>query len=119
MQIKGSKVIITGGSSGIGKATAELFIEKGAQVLITGRNEKKLLDVAKEIGAMATVLKGKVDAIILTGGIAYSKRMVNLIKERIDHMASVVVYAGEDELLALAEAALRVLTGEEDALKYE
>ncbi len=75
--------------------------------------------VAKEIGAMATVLRGKVDAIILTGGIAYSERMVNLIKARIDHMASVVVYAGEDELLALAEAALRVLTGEEDALKYE
>ncbi len=75
--------------------------------------------VAKEIGAMATVLKGQVDAIILTGGIAYSKNMVNLIKERIEFLSDVVVYPGEDELLALAEAALRVLTGEEEALLYE
>lgn len=81
--------------------------------------EAMAYQVAKEIGSMATVLRGKVDAIILTGGIAYSERMVNLIKGRIDYIASVVVYAGEDELLALSEAALRVLTGEEEALKYE
>ncbi len=75
--------------------------------------------VAKEIGALTTVLKGQVDAIILTGGIAYSEKMVNLVKDRVDFLSTVVVYPGEDELLALAEAALRVLSGEEEALRYE
>lgn len=74
--------------------------------------------VAKEVGASASVLKGKVDAIILTGGIAYSKLMVQLIKERVEFIAEVVVYPGEDELLALAEAANRVLSGEEEAIVY-
>lgn len=75
--------------------------------------------VAKEVGASAAVLKGKVDAIILTGGIAYSKLMVQLIKERVEFIAEVVVYPGEDELLALAEAANRVLSKEEEAIVYE
>lgn len=75
--------------------------------------------VAKEIGKCAAVLCGKVEAIILTGGIAYSKRMVDYIKERVDFIAPVVVYPGEDELLALAEGALRVLTGEEPAKEYK
>lgn len=81
--------------------------------------EAMAYQVAKEIGSMSTVLKGKTDAIILTGGIAYSKKMVGLIKARVDHLGTVVVYGGEDELLALAEAALRVLNGEEEALIYE
>jgi len=75
--------------------------------------------VAKEVGSAATVLKGKVDAIILTGGIAYSKLMVQLIRERVEFIAEIVVYPGEDELLALAEAANRVLTGEEEAITYK
>ena len=52
MNIKNSRVLITGGSSGIGKATAIAFIEKGAKVLITGRDVQKLEQVAKEIGAI-------------------------------------------------------------------
>lgn len=75
--------------------------------------------VAKEIGAAASVLMGKVDAIILTGGIAYSKLMVRMITERVEYISDVVVYPGEDELLALAEAANRVLSGEEEAIIYE
>lgn len=75
--------------------------------------------VAKEVGSLAPVLLGKVDAILLTGGIAYSKIMVSYIRERVEFIAPVVVYPGEDELLALAEAATRVLTGEEDAIVYE
>lgn len=51
MNIKNAKVLITGGSSGIGKATAKLFVEQGAQVVITGRNKEKLETVAQEIGA--------------------------------------------------------------------
>ena len=75
--------------------------------------------VAKEIGKCAAVLCGKVEAIILTGGIAYSNRMVDYIKERVEFIAPVVIYPGEDELLALAEGALRVLTGEEPAKEYK
>jgi len=74
--------------------------------------------VAKEIGKCAAVLKGSVDAIILTGGIAYGKPIVNYIKERVEFITDVVVYPGEDELLALAEGGLRVLNGEEKAKEY-
>ncbi|WP_042349626.1 butyrate kinase [Bacillus massiliigorillae] len=69
--------------------------------------------VAKEIGANATVLNGQVDAIILTGGIAYSEMITNFIKERVSFIADVYIYPGEKELEALAEGAIRVLTNEE------
>lgn len=75
--------------------------------------------VAKEIGMCATVLKGKVDVIILTGGLAYGKEFTGWIKERIDFISKVVIYPGEDEMLALAEGGLRVLTGEENAKQYK
>jgi len=75
--------------------------------------------VAKEIGKCAAVLSGKVDAIILTGGIAYGKLMVKYIKERVEFICPVVVYPGEDELLALAEGGLRVLRGQEKAKEYK
>lgn len=75
--------------------------------------------VAKEIGKCAAALSGKVDAIILTGGIAYGKYMVQYIKERVEFIAPLVVYAGEDELLALAQGGLRVLKGEEAAKEYK
>jgi butyrate kinase len=71
--------------------------------------------IAKEIGAYATVLKGKVDAILLTGGMAHSESLVAALRERIAWIATVNVYPGEDELQALAEGALRVLRGEEEA----
>lgn len=74
---------------------------------------------AKEIGKCAVVLDGKVDAIILTGGIAYSKAMVSYISKRVEFISKVVVYPGEDELLALAEGGLRVLRGEEAAKEYK
>lgn len=74
-----------------------------------------IYQIAKAVGANATVLEGKVDSIILTGGIAYSDVVVEALKARIGWIASVTVYPGEDELLALAEGALRVLNGEEEA----
>ena len=67
---------------------------------------------------MATVLKGKVDSIILTGGIAYSPVVVSDIKERVEWISNVAVYPGEDELLALAQGAIRVLNNEEKAKIY-
>jgi len=74
--------------------------------------------VAKEIGACAAVLEGKIDAVILTGGLAYDELFTGWIKERVSFIAPVLVYPGEDELLALAEGALRVLKGEEEAKEY-
>ena len=74
--------------------------------------------MSKNIGAMATVLQGKVDAIILTGGIAYGKLTCDEIQKRCGWIADFVVYPGEDELLALAQGALRVLNGEEKAMEY-
>lgn len=74
--------------------------------------------VAKEIGSAATVLMGKVDAIILTGGIAYSKLFTNWIEEMVSFISKVIIYPGEDELMALAEGGLRVLRGEEEGKKY-
>ncbi|MBP5152535.1 MAG: butyrate kinase [Lachnospiraceae bacterium] len=74
--------------------------------------------VAKDIGAMSTVLLGKVDQIILTGGIAYSKVTCAALKEKAGWIAPITVYPGEDELLALCQGGLRVLTGEEKACEY-
>lgn len=74
--------------------------------------------VAKEIGSASAVLSGKVDAIILTGGLAYGKEFVKSISERISWIADVIVKPGENELQALAEGALRVLRGEEREKEY-
>jgi len=80
--------------------------------------EAMAYQIAKEIGAMATVLKGDVDAIVVTGGVAHSEMLVGWIKERTDWIAPVMVYPGEDEMLAMAQGALRVLRGEEKAKEY-
>ena len=75
--------------------------------------------VAKEIGAAAAVLNGKVDAIILTGGMAYGKVMTDFISEKVAFIAPIVIYPGEDEMLALAQGGLRVLNREEDVKEYK
>jgi len=74
--------------------------------------------VAKDMGSMACVLKGKVDQIIVTGGIAYNAPVIEALKERAGFIAPFTVYPGEDELLALTQGALRVLNGEEKAMEY-
>ena len=71
--------------------------------------------IAKEIGAMATVLEGRVDALIITGGMARSRRLISQLRSAAGWIAPFVVYPGEDELEALAKGALRVLRGEEQA----
>lgn len=80
--------------------------------------EAMAYQVAKEIGACAAVLYGKVDYIAITGGLARSSTLVNWIKERVEFVAPVRVYPGEDELSALAEGALSVLQGEHEAKEY-
>lgn len=81
--------------------------------------EAMIYQVAKETGAMAAVLEGRVDAVLLTGGMAFSERLVGKLRRYIDWIAPVRVYPGEDELQAIAEGVFRVLSGEEQAKRLE
>jgi butyrate kinase len=95
----------------------ELMVEEG------DKQAKMIQDamsyqIAKEIGAMSTVLKGDVDAIILTGGIAHNPMVVEYVKKMVSFIAPVVIYPGEDEMHALAMNGLRVLKGEIIAKDY-
>ncbi len=80
--------------------------------------EAMAYQIAKEIGLMAATLCARPDAIVLAGGLANSQMLVGWIRERVDWMAPLVVYPGEDELLALAQGALRVLNGKEPIKEY-
>jgi butyrate kinase len=91
----------------------------------SGGDEKALLvlkamiyQISKDIGAMAVALQGRVDAIILTGGIAHSNQFTAGIKQYVDRLAPVRTYPGELEMEALAWGGLRVLRGEEKAREY-
>ena len=77
-----------------------------------------IYQVSKDIGSMACVLKGKVDQIIVTGGIAYNQYITDQLQEYAGFIAPFTVYPGEDELLALTQGGLRVLNGEEEAQVY-
>jgi len=70
-------------------------------------------NVAKEIGSLAAVLEGRIDAIVLTGGIAFDEYFIKLIRRRVEFLAPLIVLPGEDEMTALTQGALRVLNGEE------
>ena len=94
------------------------IIENGDQ------HAKLLIDAmiyhtARSIAAEGAVLKGKVDAILLTGGIAYSEYITQGLRERVEFIAPVHIYPGEDEMKALALNALAVLRGEREAKEYE
>lgn len=75
--------------------------------------------VAKAVGEYAVVLDGDVDAIIITGGIAYDKSFVAMIEKKVKFIADVIAYPGEGELLALAQGGLRILNKEESAKEYK
>ncbi len=77
-----------------------------------------IYQIAKDAGGMATVLEGKIDGIIITGGMAHEEYLVENLKRRIEFLSRVYLYPGEDELLALVEGALRVLKGEESPNEY-
>jgi butyrate kinase len=77
--------------------------------------EAMVYQIGKETGAMAAALEGRVDAVLLTGGMAHSARVVEQLRGIVRWIAPVAVYPGEDELRALAEGVFRVLDGEEEA----
>jgi len=81
--------------------------------------EAMAYQIAKDIGAMAAVLKGDTDGIVLTGGLARSELLTRWIRERVDFIAPVYIAPGEDEMTALAEGGLRVQRGEEQLFDYE
>ena len=96
----------------------EQMIEQGNQ------QAEQVLDamayqIAKEIGAQSTILKGNVDAIILTGGCAHSKKLTERVADRVSFLAPVRVVPGAKEMEALCEGVLRVLSGEESYRVYE
>ncbi|MDR1377782.1 MAG: butyrate kinase [Synergistaceae bacterium] len=78
-----------------------------------------VLQIAKEIGGAAAVLRGAVDAVVLTGGLAYSDNLCKRVSARASFIAPILRYPGEDEMQALAEGAIRVLHNEEAPLKYD
>ena len=80
--------------------------------------ETMAYQISKEIGAAATVLKGKVDSIILTGGLAYDNDFVSWILDRVGFISSVRIYPGENEMDAMVQGLLRVLEGEEELKVY-
>lgn len=77
-----------------------------------------ILQISKDIGSMACVLKGNVDQILITGGIAYNKSVTDSLAERVEWIAPISVYPGEGELPALVQGGLRVMNGEEEAMVY-
>ena len=81
--------------------------------------EAMAYQVSKAIGEYAVVLDGQVDAILITGGIAYDKKFVKMIEDKVKFIAEVIAYPGEDELLALAQGGLRVLNKKEAAKEYK
>lgn len=112
---------------GQGGLIAYLSTNKAVDVqnmIAQGNAEVRLLfeamayQIAKGIGELATVVKGKVDCIVLTGGVAYSEMITTWVKERVEFIAPVKILAGENELESLALGALRVLRGDEQAYDY-
>ena len=77
-----------------------------------------IYQIEKCIGAMATVLHGKVDAILLGGGMAHEKDLVDQITEHCSWIAPVTAYPGEFEMEAMAAGAIRVMSGQEELTKY-
>jgi butyrate kinase len=99
-------------------------VEEVLKRIATGDENAKLVfgamvyQIAKEIGAMAAALKGKVDGIILTGGMSHSKELTDSITDYVEFLGPVYVFPGEREMEALAQGALRVIEGREKAKEY-
>ncbi len=112
------------GSGGLAAYCNSIDVKRLIDQAIKGDKQTELVlegfcyQIAKEIGAMSTVLKGQVDQIILTGGIAYNTRITECISDYISYIAPITVYPGEDEPAALAANAQAVLDGKMTAKEY-
>ncbi len=112
------------GKGGISSYLGTIDVRKVEEMINEGNENAKLVhdamtyQIAKGIGELATVVCGNVDAIILTGGMAYSKLITDNIKKRVEFISEVCVIPGENELEALSLGILRVLRKEEDAKTY-
>jgi butyrate kinase len=100
-------------------------MRKVAAMIQAGDDQAELVyramagQIAKEIGSMAAVLRGEVDALVLTGGIAFDSQFIDLICQHVKFIAQILIFPGEEEMEALALGALRVLRGEEEAKHYQ
>jgi len=112
---------------GNGGLVAYLGTNDGFEIekMIKAGNKKALFivevmcyQIAKEIGSCSTVLKGDVDAIVITGGLAYDQLILDFISDRVSFISQILVFPGEDEMEALAFGALRVLKNEEKYREY-
>jgi len=124
---KFSKKEMLGKVRGNGGLKAYLGTADGLELenMVAGGNEKAKLvleamayGIAKGIGELSTVLMGKIDYIVITGGLARFKLLVDLISERVSWIAPVEIEPGEDEMEALSLGTLRILKGEETAREY-
>lgn len=77
------------------------------------------VQIAKEVGSRAAALKGDIDGILFTGGLAYSDFLIDLIRPYVEFLGEIHVYPGEKEMLALAEGAYRIISGEEELKEYK
>ena len=110
----GGLVSYLGGSDCIKAENAALTGDKEALAVL----EAMSYQIAKEIGAYSAVLSGRVDAVVITGGLAHSGIITGYIKKMVCYIAPVMVFPGEDEMLAMVEGVNRVLAGVEEALEY-
>ena len=112
------------GQGGLSAYLSTTDAQKVLQMINSGDDKAKMIleamayQIAKDIGAMCVVLKGKIDGIILTGGLAHAEMLTRWIREWVSFLAPVSVYPGEDEMSALAEGGLRVLLNEEEVRRY-
>jgi butyrate kinase len=113
---------------GNGGLVAHLGTNDGLEIskrIEAGDQKAKLMvevmcyQIAKEIGSCATVLKGNVDAIVITGGLAFDEMIIQEISERVKFISRIMIFPGEDEMEALAFGALRVLRKEESYKEYQ
>jgi len=112
------------GKSGLKAHLGTSDLRQVEKMIEEGNEKAKLVyeamayQISKGIGLLSTVLKGEIDSIIITGGMAYSEKLVALIKERVDFLGNIIIMPGENEMESLTLGALRVLRGEEKAEEF-
>jgi butyrate kinase len=104
----------------VGHKDAQIIEKEASEGNATAMLLQKAMayQISKEIGAMATVLGGEVDAILITGGIAHNPDLTGDVKRRVDFIAPVLIFPGEDEMRALAQNGSLLLSGKIKARKY-